>query len=189
MKKHALLVIDAQQAIIEASEEGPAVVEKEQLLNTINAVIDQSLAADIPIVFIRDVSVAGGEGAGFQVHEAIRVPESAPIFNKSANNAFHETPLLGHLKEHEVEHVIIMGCQTEYCIDSAVRSATDHGFDVTLVSDGHSTTDSPVLKGEEIVKHHNQTLHWFGNQARFVQVRSSEENLFDPPHESIRQSE
>ncbi|MDR7078123.1 phage-related protein [Neobacillus niacini] len=41
-----------------------------------------------------------------------------------------------------------MECQTEYCIDSAVRTATINILDVTLVADGHSTKDSTVLPAE-----------------------------------------
>jgi nicotinamidase-related amidase len=38
-----------------------------------------------------------------------------------------------------IEHLVIMGCETQHCIDCAFRTATISGFDVTLVGDGHST--------------------------------------------------
>jgi hypothetical protein len=32
------------------------------------------------------------------------------------------------------------------------------GYQVTLVSDGHTTFDSPVLPAEKIIAHHDRTL-------------------------------
>ena len=79
-----------------------------------------------------------------------------------------------------------MGCATQHCIDSAVRTATVSSLDVTLVSDGHSTTDSDVLSAEQIIKHHNETLHGHYNVEHFSIVRNTEEDLFHPTHDSYR---
>jgi nicotinamidase-related amidase len=182
----ALLVIDAQQDLINGSDVEVPVFEKARLLKNINKVINKALESDIPIVFIRDKSVANGEGKGFQVHEEINVPPNAPTFDKSANNSFYQTPLLAFLQDHDIGHLVITGCSTDYCIDSAVRTATIHGFDVTLVGDAHSTPDSPILSAEQIIKHHNQTLHGLSNVDHFSLVRNSEDDLFQPIHDNYR---
>jgi nicotinamidase-related amidase len=44
------------------------------------------------------------------------------------------------------------------CVDSACRAATALGYRVVLVSDGHTTWDSPALPAERIIAHHNRTL-------------------------------
>ncbi|WP_097149601.1 cysteine hydrolase family protein [Ureibacillus acetophenoni] len=183
----ALLVIDAQQAIIDGDgnfETG--VIEKERLISNINKVVQKATEENIPIIFIRDTSVADGEGAGFEVHPHITIPEEAVIFNKAATNSFYGTPLLGHLKELNVEHVAIMGCKTEYCIDTAVRTATVNGFDVTLVGDGHSTSDSSDLTAKQIIQHHNRVLNGLDNVDNFSLVRSSDDDLFNPIHNNYR---
>lgn len=182
----ALLVIDAQQELIEGNESDSSVFKKEELLNNINLVIDKAKESDALVVFVRDKDVADGEGEGFQVHQKIKVPPSSMIFDKKATNSFYGTPLLDYLKEHAIEHLVIMGCQTEYCIDSAVRTATINGFDVTLAADGHSTKDSTVLTAVQIIDHHNKTLHGHYNVDNFAVVRKSEENLFEPIHNNYR---
>ena len=184
--KQALLIIDAQQELIDGNEEQKPVYEKEKLIQTINKVIEEALKLHIPVLFVRDEDVAGGVGDGFQVHRGIHVPDEAPMFNKQATNAFYGTGLLHHLKENEVDHLVIMGCQTEYCIDTAVRTATVSGFDVTLVEDGHSTTDSDELSAKQIIAHHNRILHGHYNVDNFSVVRSSEEALFEPNHDDYR---
>lgn len=182
----ALLIIDAQQDLIEGGKEEEGVFEKQRLITNINHVIDEAIKADISIIFIRDVDVANGEGDGFQIHKEIKVPSSAAIFDKAATNAFYATPLLAYLDGKSIEHIVIMGCETPYCIDTAVRTATVNHFDVTLVGDGHSTSGSETLSAEQIIQHHNEILHGHYNVDNFSMVRNSNEDLFIPKHDDYR---
>lgn len=59
-------------------------------------------------------------------------------------------------------------------------------MDVTLVGDGHSTTDSSILSAETIIKHHNTILHGHYNVDHFSIVRNSAEDLFTPTHDTYR---
>lgn len=181
-----LLIIDAQQELMDGNQEESAVFNKEQLIRNINLVIEKARERNVLIICIRDLDVVGGQGEGFQVHNEINVPTEAVIFDKAATNSFHGTELLNHLQSQEIEHIVVMGCATQHCIDSAVRTATISGFDVTLVGDGHSTTDNDVLSAEQIIKHHNKTLHGHYNVEHFSVVRNAEEDLFNPTHDSYR---
>lgn len=182
----ALLVIDAQQELIEGKGEDKAVYKKDSLIENINIVVEKAKEADAFIIFVRDLDVANGEGPGFQVHQGINVPPEAPIFNKKATNSFYDTGLKAFLDDQKVEHLVIMGCQTEYCIDTAVRHATVSSFDVTLVGDGHSTKDTIVLPAEQIIAHHNKTLHGLNNVEHFSVVRYTKDDLFNPIHNNYR---
>ncbi|AHV97646.1 cysteine hydrolase family protein [Paenibacillus sabinae] len=182
----ALVIIDAQQELIEGKDGEPGVFNKASLLGNINAVIDQASEMGHFVVFMRDLDVAEGKGEGFEIHQSIKVPADAIVFDKKATNSFYATPLLEALKAKQVEHLIIMGCKTEHCIDTAVRAATVQGFDVTLVEDGHSTTNNAILSAEQIIKHHNRILHGHYNVDHFSVVRKAEEDLFQPPHDIYR---
>jgi len=164
-----LLIIDAQQELIDGNQEESSVFNKKQLIRNINKAIEKARESDVPVVFVRDLDVAEGKGEGFQVHNEINVPTDAKIFDKSATNSFHGTGLLDHLRSQLIEHVVVMGC-----------------LDVTLVGDGHSTTDNEVLSAEQIINHHNSTLHGHYNVEHFSVVRNIEENLFRPIHDSYR---
>lgn len=184
--EQALLIIDAQQDLIEGSKDEHEVFDKKQLVKNINTVIEKAINEDAAIIFIRDLDVASGEGTGFDIHREISVPSTAVIFDKAATNSFYGTPLLGYLSEKKIKHLVIMGCKTEYCIDTAVRTATINHFDVTLVEDGHSTSDSKILSAEQIIRHHNATLHGHYNVDNFSVVRKTNEDLFIPIHDSFR---
>ena len=183
----ALLIIDAQQELIDGNQEEKEVFQKSELITNINKVIEQALIQNAHIIFVRDKDVGHGEGAGFQVHNEINIPESSAVFiDKEATNSFYKTDLLQYLNDNNIVHLVIMGCKTEHCIDTAVRTATVQGFDVTLVEDGHSTSDSKSLSAEQIIAHHNETLHGHYNVDNFSVVRNSRESLFEPTHNDYR---
>ncbi len=184
--KQALLIIDAQQELIDGNLEESAVYNKGKLIENINLVIEKAKKEFVPVVFVRDLDVAGGQGKGFEIHDGIHVPEESKVFDKLATNAFHGTDLLQYFNSLDVQHVVIMGCSTQFCIDTAVRTATVSGFDVTLVGDGHSTKDSQVLSAEQIINHHNRTLHGLDNVEHFSLVRNTEDDLFNQIHDSYR---
>lgn len=182
----ALLVIDAQQELIDGNEKEKAVFNQYILLDNINSVIKKAMVSNSFVVFIRDKDVAEGSGEGFEIHQDIDIPANATIFDKEATNSFYGTPLLEFLQDNQIKHLVVMGCKTEHCIDTAVRMATVSGFDVTLVEDGHSTTDSHSLKAEQIINHHNEILHGHYNVDNFSVVRKAAENLFQPTHNDYR---
>lgn len=184
--KQALLIIDAQQELIEGNDQEVSVFQKEKLIENINLVLKKATESDALIIFVRDTDVAEGKGEGFQVHRDINLPADSKTFDKAATNSFYGTGLKEYLDEHEIKHVVIMGCQTEHCIDTAVRTATVSQLDVTLVGDGHSTTGSSVLSAEQIINHHNKVLHGHYNVDNFSMVRSAEEDLFQPQHDTHR---
>ena len=133
--KQALLIIDAQQELIDGNEQENEVFRKTELLSTLNIALQKAIDSNALIVFVRDIDVASGSGEGFEVHNQIQVPQSAILINKAATNSFYGTSLLELLKEN-INHIVIGGCKTEHCIDTAVRTATVQGFDVTLIKTG-----------------------------------------------------
>ncbi|NDI36100.1 isochorismatase family protein [Chengkuizengella sediminis] len=186
MKNQALLIIDAQQELIEGNQNQKNVFMKDKLVDNINLVVKKALKSEALVIFVRDLDVSEGKGNGFQIHQNINVPETSKIFDKKATNAFYNTKLKSYLEANHVKHLVIMGCKTENCIDTAVRSATVNHFDVTLVKDGHSTSDTSTLSAEQIINHHNEILHGHDNMDHFSVVRSAQEDLFDPTHDNYR---
>ncbi|WHX28108.1 isochorismatase family protein [Virgibacillus halodenitrificans] len=184
--KQALLIIDAQQELIDGNANEESVCNKDNLLDNINKVVNKAVISCSLVVFIRDKDVAEGRGKGFEIHSEIDIPKEARIFNKEATNSFYGTTLLEFLRDNMVEHLVVMGCKTEHCIDTAVRTATVNGLDVTLVGDGHSTTASQSLTAEQIIAHHNEVLHGHYNVDNFSVVRNADDNLFTPNHDEYR---
>ncbi len=59
---------------------------------------------------------------------------------------------------------------SQFCVDTTTRRAVSLGFDVTLLEDGHATSDFGALTAEQIVHHHNQILSGFEAGSQTVRV-------------------
>jgi nicotinamidase-related amidase len=181
MANTALLVIDAQTGIIEGPSIGP-VYKKNEVLDIMKKVILRARNLQFPIIYIQDLDVGNDNPKEHEIHPEISPLSSDLVIKKKATNAFFQTNLQESLQEMGVEHLVIIGVKTEYCVDTTSRTATSLGFDVTLVGDGHSTTDNQVLHAEQIIAHHNSHLHGLDNVDHFILVRNSNENIFEHKH-------
>src|SRR5580704_9896394 len=97
------------------------------------------------------------------------------VINKRASDSFFETSLAEELKRRRVEHLIIAGGMTEYCIDTTCRRAVTLGYDVTLVADAHLTRDTPVMTAAQIIAHHNLLLDGFDAGNHSINVIPTDE--------------
>lgn len=166
----ALLVVDAQVGQIERP-----VFRGVEVLGRIRVLLERARAAGAPVVYVRHESPAGELFApgtrGWEIHPAVAPAAGEPVVSKRSADAFHESGLLEVLRGLGVKRLVVAGCRTEYCIDTTCRRATTLGFDVTLASDAHTTTDNPVLAAAQIIAHHNATLDDFGDERHVVTAR------------------
>lgn len=181
MSDQALLVIDVQTDVVSGEYAGP-LANRDVVLAQIIAAIEKAEQAGVQVVFIRDRDVSGGTGPGFEVYAELPQPAGSVTIDKSNNNAFTRTVLGPFLQERGVEHVVICGMQSEYCVDTAIRAAVGRDFNVTLLEDAHTTADSPVLSGTQIIAHTNETLYAHGDLEHFCVTRAVSEDIFAPNH-------
>ena len=66
------------------------------------------------------------------------------MIGKTASDSFYRTSLEDELRRLGTTQLIVTGMQTEFCVDTTCRRALSLGFDVTLVSDAHTTKDALV---------------------------------------------
>lgn len=181
MSKTVLLVIDAQVGIIEGPSIGP-VYKKEVVLQVMKNVIKKARERNVPVMYIQDLDVGSDNPEQHCIHPDLCPLTTDTVIKKKATNAFFMTSLQKKLEELQCEHLVMIGVKTEYCVDTTARSATTLGYDVTLVADGHSTTDNKVLVAEQIIAHHNCNLHGLDNIDHFIFVRNSNEDIFEHKH-------
>ena len=163
MKNTALLVIDVQMGMFEESD---PVYRGEELLETIVRLIEKARAAGVPVIYVQH---SGSEGhplnpkaPGWPLHPAIAPTAGEWVIHKHHPDSFQETDLQRRLETQGIQHLIVTGIQTEYCVDTTCRRAYSLGYDVILIQDGHSTWDSPDLQAPQIIAHHNRVLGgWF----------------------------
>lgn len=156
--RSALLVVDVQVDVVAEAHDRDGVVPR------IRDLVHQARTADVPVVWVQDR--LGGRGqsrsgtAGWQV-----VPELDPAeerrIEKDYGDAFEATELGDVLADLGVGRVVVVGAQTDACIRATLHGAFVRGYDVTLVSDAHTTEDLTAYGApspDQVVAHTN--LYW-----------------------------
>ncbi|WP_226457672.1 cysteine hydrolase family protein [Pseudomonas sp. AF03-9] len=156
----ALLIIDMQAGLYDGPQRP---FERERLLDTINQLIKRARAANKPIFVARHTGPEGSPIAAgsplWQVWHGLEVDEHRDhLFNKTRPSCFLGTDLARQLRAAQVDELVIVGMKTQFCIDTTCRVAVELGFSVVLPEDGHTCMDTPALKAEAIIEHHNGTL-------------------------------
>jgi nicotinamidase-related amidase len=64
--------------------------------------------------------------------------------------------------------VILLGAQTDECVNATCRGALAHGFTVTIVADAHSTMDWNGETADQIIARHNKLFAELGARVETV---------------------
>ncbi len=154
----ALLIVDMQAGML---MDGRHPVQLDSALANINRLVAACRIAGLPIVFIQHCGDAGTTFApgspGWELHPEVDRQPIDTIVSKTTCDSFFQTQLEQTLHKLGVEHLVICGWATDFCVDTTVRSAVSHSFDVTVASDAHTVADRPHLDAAAIIQHHNQT--------------------------------
>lgn len=154
----ALLIIDVQHALCHGAD---AAFDIDGVIHRINSVSARARAAGVPVILIQHEEVDGPlqHGVeGWQLDARLQLSDADLRLHKTACDSFYKTNLQDLLTSRGVDHLVVCGLQSEFCVDSTVRAALARGYPVTLVADGHSTVDNAVLTAAQISAHHNTTL-------------------------------
>ena len=178
--KKALLIVDVQvMPFVWKDYGGKTLYEENLLIENIRRLIEKARSAGAPVYYVlytEDQGSPRAEGAPmWQVHPQIAPEKTDRLIAKYNADSFLETELHPLLQQDDVDAVVICGVQTEFCIDTTVKSANSHGYHVILAKDSHSTFDSELLKAETIIAHYNAILDQFADiiSADEVDFKSS----------------
>ena len=178
----AVVVIDVQIGLFDGP---PPAWEKDAVLARINQVIARAREVNAAVLFLQhDGDPAGTSmrpaSAGWQLHPRVNIRPEDAILHKTTCDGFYRTSLEAWLRDRGIETLVLLGYATEFCVDSTLRSAASKGFKVIAVADGHTTHDSPVLKAEKIIRHHNHTWSEMDCEMGIWLVRAGEMDFLPP---------
>jgi nicotinamidase-related amidase len=150
----ALLIVDLQVACF--AEDRPR-LDRPGLVRRINA-LARAIRGHGPVIFIQHTEDTGDfqrDSRGWQLLPELERDQGDVVVEKAACDSFLETSLDGLLRTRRVTELVIVGCATDFCVDTTVRSAAARGYRVTAPSDGHTTGDRPHLSAAQVIAHHN----------------------------------
>ena len=142
-----LIVIDMQKALMDDE-----LYNLHGLLENVGKLIAAARANQVEVIYVQHDA---GPGTGFSVgDEGFEIAdEVAPnagekVFVKTINSCFGNKEFAAYLEEAKDDTLMIVGLQTNFCIDATVKSAFERGYDVIVPEDAHSTFDNPYMTGE-----------------------------------------
>jgi nicotinamidase-related amidase len=87
---------------------------------------------------IADQALAEGSW-GAQFYPGLGPAPGELVVTHQRNNPFHRSALGDALARHRAERLVIAGIATTYVVESAVRHASDEGYDVVVAADACSS--------------------------------------------------
>ncbi|MEV6306606.1 cysteine hydrolase family protein [Actinoplanes sp. NPDC051861] len=153
----ALLVIDVQNGVVAGAP------RRDDVIANINALVDKARTEDVPVVWVQhsdDGGLARDTEAWQYVPELAR-RDDEPLVHKRYGDSFEATDLEDLLADRGVGRLVVTGAQSDACIRSTIHGGFVRGYDVTLVSDAHTTEDLTEYGApapEQVIAHTN--LYW-----------------------------
>ncbi|WP_233569619.1 cysteine hydrolase family protein [Falsibacillus albus] len=147
--------------------EDDLVYNHKELIQKLKKLIADARSSETPIFYVQHNEKEGepleSGTKGCEIHPEIAPDIGDVIIQKFTPDSFFNTNLGEELKKKDIEHLVLAGIQTEMCVDTTCRSAFSKEYDVTLVSDAHSTWNSTEITAQQIINHHNGLLSWFAD--------------------------
>jgi len=152
----ALIVVDVQNRVVAKSHERDIVVAN------VSRLVEKARLQQIPVVWVQhsDEQLARGSDS-WQIVPELTPSSGEPLVEKNYGDSFEDTLLDDVLSNLGVGRLIVVGAQTDACIRSTLHGAFVRGYDVTLVSDAHTTEDNTAWGApppEQVIAHTN--LYW-----------------------------
>ena len=163
----ALLVVDVQEgAVARGPYRGPEVVAH------ISALAEACRRAGVEVIYVQHDGGPGEDeepgSPGWPIHGAVAPHTGERVIRKRHNSAFRGTPLEDVLDQAGIRTLLLVGIQTEYCVDTTCRVAFELGFEVVVPREANTTFDNGELSAEQVHRLYNDRI-WDG---RFATVRS-----------------
>ena len=152
--KTALLVIDVQQGLF---QKAIPIYQAEALLDNINILVEKAHHSGVPVVYIQhsDKMSLIKETEDWRLHPQLLPLTIDYIVQKQHGNAFEDTNLGEILNASKVGKLVITGLVTHGCVRATCLGARKLDYQVTLVSDAHSSYSD---KAAQLIEEWHQKL-------------------------------
>lgn len=152
----ALLVVDMQTGVIATAH------ARSEVVAHVATLVEKARRAGIPVIWIQhsDEQLAKGSDE-WRIAPELAPQSGEPLVEKHYGDAFEATDLEAVLSARQVGRLLVAGAQTDACIRSTLHGALARGYDVTLVSDAHTTEDRTTWGApppDQVIAHTN--LYW-----------------------------
>lgn len=165
-----LLVVDVQKGI--ADEE---LYAYDTFMDRTVRLIDAARKNHVEVVYVQhDAGPDSGLTAGdedFEIAGQVKPMPGEKVFVKTINSCFGNREFADYIAQQEDKRLMVIGLQTNWCIDCTVKSAFERGYEVIIPGEANSTFDNDYMTGEVTYRYYNEEI-WpsFGDCVTFEEA-------------------
>ncbi len=152
-----LLVVDMQKGIVDED-----LYAFDTFMDRTVRLIGTARNNRVEVIHVQhDAGPGSGLSAGdetFEIVDEARPEPGEKVFVKTINSCFGNKDFKAYMEQQEDKRVMIVGLQTNYCIDATVKSAFERGFAVIIPEGTNSTFDNRYMSGETAVRYYNEDV-------------------------------
>lgn len=170
-----LLVIDTQELIT-----NDKLYMFDRFVENIKSLTAAARKNFVEVIFVRHDDGEGKElrkGAkGYGIYSEFKPLDGEKIFDKTVNSPFRGTGLTEYLNGRGEKEIMVVGLQTDYCIDAAVKCGFERGFKMIVPEYCNSTYDNEFMSAETSYRYYNEYI-WINRYADCVSIKKALEML------------
>ena len=152
-----LLVVDMQKGIVDDE-----LYAFDSFMEKTVRLVDAARKNGVEVIFVQhDAGENTGLSVGDEAFEIIDELSPEPgeqVFVKKINSCFGNKDFREYMEKQEDRRLMIIGLQTNYCIDCTVKSAFERGYEVIIPEGTNSTFDNNYMTGETTVRYYNEDV-------------------------------
>ena len=152
-----LLVIDVQKGITD-----DRLYEYESFIENTTRIIQAARENHVEVIYFQHDD---GPGTGFSIGDEefeiaslVEPMAGEKIFVKQINSCFGNKEFVDYLKEQNEDSLMMVGLQTNFCIDATVKSAFERGYKVIVPLGTNSTFDNAYMDKETTYRYYNEMM-------------------------------
>lgn len=175
-----LLVIDIQKGITDER-----LYDFDGFIKNTRRIIATARENNVEIIYVQHDD---GPGTGFsigddefEIADQVMPSQGEKRYIKETNSCFGNKELTAYLEERNEKILMIVGLQTNFCIDASVKSAFERGYKVIVPKGTNSTFDNEYMDKETTYRYYNEMM-W---PKRFADCISVDEAVEMMKHASL----
>ena len=167
-----LIVVDIQKGITDER-----LYDFEGFIKNVTNIIDAARQNNVEVIYVQHDDGPGSSFSigdrDFEIADQVAPKENEKIYFKTINSCFGNSDFVDYLKNSGEKDLMIVGLQTNFCIDATVKSAFERGFNVIVPQGTNSTFDNDYMDGETTYRYYNEMM-W---PKRFASCISADEAI------------
>jgi len=179
--KAVLVVVDVQVGVISEAWDANRIV------GNVARAVERARSHGVPVIWVQhsDKDLVA-ESPEWQWVPELVPHKKEPLIHKRFESSFEQTALEDELAKVGATHIALAGAATNWCIRATAYGALERGYDLTLISNAHTTRTMELdggakVEATSVINDLNVAMTWLSYPGRRNGTAKVEEVDFSAP--------